>query len=204
MNVIANCVEAATPIPFLQTTTLTADLGVASIAATDAVSVALPPTSSLTPKQPLHCLGEVRRRERITRRTVARHLGISIDEVGQQEQPSSDMLLSNLHRWQKALGVPVAELLDEAGGELSPPVQLRAQLTRIMKTVRSIQERARQVGMQRLVETLVDQLLDVMPELKETTAWPSVGQWRRERDPGQAFFRGLSCQSLDELDRLDG
>ena len=203
MNVIAGYVEALGPIPLPPTNALTAKLSGAPIAATDAVSVALPPTSSPAPDRPLHRLGEVRRRERITRRKVAQHLGISISEVERQEQPSSDMLLSDLRRWQKALGVPVAELLDDADGELSPPVRLRAQLLRIMKTVRSIQERARHAPMQRLAEMLVNQLVEVMPELKDTTAWPTVGQWRRERDPGQAFFRGLSFQSLDELDRLE-
>ena len=51
------------------------------------------------------------------------------------------MLLSDLHRWQQALAVPIAELLGEPEGELSPPVRLRPRLLRAMKTVRSIQQR---------------------------------------------------------------
>jgi transcriptional regulator with XRE-family HTH domain len=203
MNVIPNCVEAVGPIPLLQTTTLTADLGCAPISATNAVSVALPPTSSPAADQPLHRLGEVRRRERITRGKVARYLGISISAVEQQEEPCADMLLSDLRRWQKALGVPVAELLDDVDGELSPPVQLRARLLRMMKTVRSMQERARQASLRRLAEMLVNQLVEVMPELKDTTAWPAVGQRRREDEFGQAYFRRLSPDALDELDRME-
>ena len=203
MNVTANCVEAVEPIPFLQTNTLTADLGGKPVAAANAVSATPPPTASPTPGRPLHRLGEIREQEGLTRCRVARLLGISIPEVEQQEQPSSDMLLSDLYRWQKVLGVPIAELLNEPAGELSPPVQLRAQLLRVMKTVRSIQEKARQTSMRRLAEMLIDQLVEVMPEIKDTTAWPAVGHRRRKNDLGQAFFRRPSLRSLDELDRLE-
>ena len=56
------------------------------------------------PAQPLHRLGEARRREGLTRREVARRLGISIREVQELEQPSSDVPLSALYRWQKCSG----------------------------------------------------------------------------------------------------
>ena len=96
--------------------------------------------------------------------------------------------------------MPIAELLDDPEGELSPPVRLRARLLRAMKTVRSIQQRARQAPMQRLVETLVAQLVEVMPELTEAAAWPALGRRRRKHDLGQAFFRRLSLDALDELE----
>ena len=100
--------------------------------------------------------------------------------------------------------MPIAELLDEPEGELSPPVRLRARLLRVMKTVRSIQQRARQAPMRRLAETLVTQLVEVMPELTEATAWPAIGQRRRKQELGQAFFRRLSLDPLDELDGPEG
>lgn len=203
MNVIANCVEAVGSIPLLQSTT-TANVGGAPITTTNPVSVALPPTVAPASDRRLHRLGEVRQREQITRRKVAQRLGISISEVQQQEQSSSDMLLSDLHRWQKALGVPITELLDGSDGELSPPIELRAHLVRIMKTVRSIQEKTKQVAVQRLVEMLIEQLVEVMPEVKDTGAWPAVGQRRKEHDFGQAYYRKLSTHSLDELDWFEG
>ena len=180
MNVIANYVEAVGPIPLLQTTSLTVGPGGATVAAANAGSVAPRPTDSPAAERPLHRLGEVRQQEGLARDKVAQLLGISIDEVARQEQPSSDMLLSELRRWQKALRVPIAELLNEPDGEYSPPVQLRARLLLVMKTVRSIQERARQAPMQRLAEQLVEQLVEVMPELKHIAAWPAVGPSRRE------------------------
>jgi transcriptional regulator with XRE-family HTH domain len=140
----------------------------------------------------LQRLGEVRRREGLPRGKVARRLGISVRQVQEQEEPSSDMSLSDLYRWQEALGVPAAELLHEPDGDLSPPVQLRSRLLRAMKTARLIEEMAQQTSIRRLVKSLINQLVDAMPELKETTAWPAVGHRRKQDELGQAFFRRLS------------
>jgi transcriptional regulator with XRE-family HTH domain len=204
MNVMMNGLDTVGPIPIPPTTPLATGLGNPSGAASHAVSVALPPTRSPAPDRPLHRLGEIRQREGFTRRRIARMLGISIQEVEQQEQPSSDMLLSDLHRWEQALGVPAAELLDDPGCRLSSPVQLHARLIRVMKTVRSIQEMARQTSIRRLAEMLADQLIEVEPELKDTAAWPVLGQGLNERDPGQAYIRGLSLHCFDEVDRQEG
>ena len=65
-------------------------------------SVALPPNN--VPEQPaLHRLGEVRRREGFTRRDVARRLNISLREVQEHEEPSANVSLGELYRWQKAV-----------------------------------------------------------------------------------------------------
>jgi transcriptional regulator with XRE-family HTH domain len=187
----------------MNTTMWLADLDGKPLGAAHAVPVALPPSSAPAPVQSLHRLGEVRRREGITRREVARRLNISAREVQELEQPSADMPLSDLYRWQKVLQVPLAELLNEPQTELSPPVQLRARLLRAMKTVRSIQEVARQASIQRLAVVLVEQILEIMPELKDTIAWPAVGHRRRQDELGQAFYRGLSLEFRDELDERE-
>jgi hypothetical protein len=70
-----------------------------------------------------------------------------------------------------------------------------------MKTVRSIQQRAHHAPVQRLTQMLIDQLIEIMPELKEVAPWPSVGSRRKRHELGQAFFRRFS---LDPLDNLDG
>ena len=44
--------------------------------------------------RPLHRLGEARRREEISQRTVARCLGIGVAEVKLQEQKTADLPLS--------------------------------------------------------------------------------------------------------------
>jgi transcriptional regulator with XRE-family HTH domain len=168
------------------------------------VAMAPVPPIIATPDQSLHCLCEVRRREGLTRQQVARRLGVSVKEVERQEQSSSDLLVSDLRRWQKVLAVPIAELLAEPEGDLSTPVRLRSRLLRAMKTVRSIQQRARQTPVRRLVETLVAQLVEVMPELADTAPWPAVGHRRKKHDFGQAFFRRLPLDPWEELEGPEG
>ena len=200
MSVISACPVASGPIP--QAAWVSDPDGKPSAAA-DATSVALPPASPASRRRPLHRLGEVRRREGLPRVKIARRLGISVKDEEKQEEPSTDMLLSEFLRWQAALGVPAAELLHEPEADLSPPVQLRARLLRVMKTVRSIQEEARQASIQRLAQVMIDQLLEVMPELKETVAWPAVGHRRKLRELGQAFFRGFSVEFLNDMERSE-
>jgi transcriptional regulator with XRE-family HTH domain len=165
---------------------------------TDELSVPLPPARLPARGRPLQRLGEVRRREGLPRGKIAHRLGISVRQVQQQEEPSSDISLSDLYRWQEALGVPAAELLHEPDGELSPPVKLRARLVRAMKTARLIEELAREAPVRRLIKTLLEQLIKAMPELKDTTAWPAVGHRRKQDELGQAFFRRLSLDFFVE------
>jgi len=177
MNVTSHCTLAAQSMP--EAAAWLVDLGGKPDAAAHAAA-ATASTGSSPPPPALHRLGEVRRREGLTRRKLARRLGVSVAEVQAQERPSSDLLLSDLYRWQKALEVPTAELLHEPGGELSPPVQWRTRLLRAMKTVRSLQAGARQVSIRRLAAMLADQLVEIMPELKDTTAWPALGARRSD------------------------
>jgi transcriptional regulator with XRE-family HTH domain len=185
MNGVSTCTSAAGPIP--AATTWPTDIGAQ-------------PTGAPAPCRPLHRLREVRRREGIHHSKIARHLGVSIRDVQQQERPTADMRLSDLYRWAEVLEVPATELLHEPDGALSPPVQLRAQLVRVMKTVRSIQESARQTSIRRLSDALINQLVEVMPELKDTVAWPTLGHQRKRNELGAAFFRGLSIGQIDESD----
>ena len=143
----------------------------------------------------LHRLAEVRRREGITRRQLAWRLGVTVAEVKRQEAPSCDIGLGELYRWQQALGVPMAELLSEPPSELSPPVQFRAQLLRIMKTVRSIETGRGEGSIRRLTTMLVKQLVEVMPELKNALAWPTGD--KRHGDPIEPFDWRAFCQRTD-------
>ena len=198
MNIASECIIVAGPIPPIAT--WTTELNDDQVAATNTVALALPTNDVTSPSRPLHRLAEVRQQEGLTRSSVARRLGVSLREVEEQEDPSSDILLSDLRRWQQALDVPMTELLSEPGCELSPPVQLRARLLLVMKTIRSIQQRVRQAPLQRLAETLIEQLVEVMPDLKETAPWPMMGRRRRKHELGQAYFRRLSLDPLDELE----
>ena len=145
-----------------------------------------------TADRPLHRLALVRRREGVSRRTIARRLRIDVARVKSQEDENADMLLSTLYQWQEVLDVPIGELLVESNDPLSAPVLKRAQLVRLMKTATTIFERSHQISIRRMAQTLIEQLLELMPELESVTPWHAVGQRRTRDELGQAARRGLS------------
>ena len=149
------------------------------------------PISMLNGKR-LHRLASVRRLQGISRRTIARRLNVDIASVKQQEAETSDLPLSVLYQWQALLEVPAAELLVDSEEALSGPVLQRARMVRIMKTVLSILERSNQPGVKRMAQNLVEQLVELMPELKGISAWHAVGQRRRLDEYGRAAERRLS------------
>lgn len=142
--------------------------------------------SSGQPGQALHRIQEVRRLQGMSLRTAARQLGTDIRSIRAQEQATSDLRLTDIYKWQRALDVPIAELLVDEDENLSRPVRERGAMLKIMKTARTIVESAGDGPTRRMAENLVAQLLDLMPELKEVSPWHSVGQRR----------------SLDEMGRI--
>ena len=136
-----------------------------------------------------HRIQEIRRREGMSLRSAARQLGCDTRTVRMQELSTTDLRISDLHRWQKALDVPIAELLCESEQALSGPVMERARMVRLMKTAAAIQERAAGGPVGRLAEMLVEQLVEIMPELKEVGPWHSVGQRRATNEFGRTFER---------------
>jgi hypothetical protein len=140
-------------------------------------------------QRPLHRIADVRRRQGISLRSAARRMHTSIDQVRRQEDPSCDMLLSELVRWQEALDVPIADLLVESNAPLSEPIMTRARLLRIMKTVRAIKETATSSSIQRFATMLEQQLVELMPELKDVAAWHSIGQRRAPSELGRTAER---------------
>jgi transcriptional regulator with XRE-family HTH domain len=147
---------------------------------------------------PLHRLQEVRRREGFTQASMARHLGIPESDVKVQELATTDLAVSVLHRWAAVLKVPAAELLANPADQLSLPVLERARLVRIMKTVLSILDLKSPVRMKRLAKTVVGQLIELMPELRDSRSWNAVGQRRRRDELGRAAFIVLPDALRDE------
>ena len=93
--------------------------------------------------------------------------------------------ITDLHRWQEVLEVPVAELLVEGDGQLSGPVLERSRMVKLMKTVAAIRERTEGQPVGRMVTMLVEQILEIMPELADVTPWHTVGQRRTLDDVGR-------------------
>ncbi len=132
-----------------------------------------------------HRIAAVRQQQGVTLRNVARRLGIPLPVVRRQEQADCDMRLSELLRWQEVLEVPIAELLVEGDGQLSGPVLARSRMVKLMKTAAAIRERSQDPSISRMVAMLVEQILEIMPELADVTPWHTVGQRRTRDDLGR-------------------
>jgi hypothetical protein len=158
--------------------------------------VAVPPRVS----RPLHRLATVRRQQRVSLHAVARRLDIEVEEVRRQEGENCDLPLSALYAWQSVLDVPVAELLVEPDDGLPSSILLRSQLVRLMKTVQTIAEKAKQESVRRMAQTMVGQLVDIMPELAEVGVWNIGGRQRRRSELGVAAQRRLSDDVFVEHD----
>ena len=153
---------------------------------------------SVRPLKSLHRIAEVRQRQGVTLRNVARRLGVEMSVVRRQEQPDCDVRVSDLMKWQEVLEVPVSELLVESEGQLSGPVLERARMVKLMKTAAAIREQATAAtGLRRMADMLVEQVLEIMPELADVTPWHHVGQRRTLNDVG----RTGSCLVSEDLFR---
>ncbi len=146
----------------------------------------------------LQKLNSARRRQGLSIRCVAQRLGRTVSEVRAQEDERADLLVSELYRWQAALEVPIEELLEEPVDSLSTMVSVRAQLLKVMKTAMAMRRQARSESERRLARLLTEQLLEIMPELKEVSGWPAVGHRRRADEVGRIGENPISEDWLHE------
>lgn len=158
-------------------------------------------STNATPSR-MHRIATVRRQQGVSLRTASRQMQADVGTLKQQEDETQDLRLSEIYRWQQVLGVPIDELLVDAGNDLSRPILERARMVRIMKTVKAMMEVAGSPAVKRLVENLEMQLVELMPELKEISAWHSVGQRRSLDDVGRIMERIIPSDSHPSLDGL--
>lgn len=140
----------------------------------------------------LHRIAEVMEQERMSVRAASLRMNVTQTQVKEESDPCSDLRVSALYRWQAALEVPLCEMLREPGAQLSPQVRFRSSLLKIMRTVRSIQDRTDSEPMRTLVMQLAQQLLELMPELQHVSPWPVFGQRRKPDELGAIFEKKIS------------
>jgi len=136
-----------------------------------------------------HRIAEVRQQQGVSLRSVSRRLDMSVQDVRHQEDSSADLKISDLLKWQQVLEVPLSDLLVDTEGPLSDPVFRRAAMLRVMKTAKAIQESAQDRAVTRLATMLIDQLVHLMPELTDVSAWHTVGQRRTQDEVGRIVER---------------
>lgn len=167
-------------------------MSTAALSIHSAVDVPEEPATAPTANGHFHRLAQVRRQQGVSLRRVARALKVDMHEVQRQEQPTTDLRLSDLYAWQSVLDVPMSDLLSEVGEPLSAPVLERARLLKLMKTAAAILEKAESNSIRRMAEMLVDQLVEIMPELEGVSPWHVVGQRRTLDDYGRVVERRMS------------
>jgi hypothetical protein len=118
-------------------------------------------------------------------------MNVDVEEIRCQEEETNDLPLSALCAWQKVLDVPMAELLVESKDALSQSLAQRAQLVRLMKTALSLLREANSKATRVMAQALVDQLIEVMPELQGVSAWNIVGTRRSLDELGVTALRQL-------------
>jgi transcriptional regulator with XRE-family HTH domain len=136
-------------------------------------------------RKSLHKISDVRQRQGVTLRNVARRLGIEMAVIRKQEKPDSDLRISDLLRWQLVLDVPLAELLEDGEDQLSGPILVRSRMVKLMKTAAAIREQVGNNAGSQLVSQLIGQILEMMAELADITPWHTVGQRRTLDDVGR-------------------
>ncbi|MCH8923793.1 MAG: hypothetical protein IIA67_11685 [Planctomycetes bacterium] len=147
--------------------------------------------------RPLHRISDVRKRQGVSIRSAARRIKIDVRQARRQEDPHADLSLSALYEWQKALAVPVAELLVDLDAPLSAPVLKRAQMLKLMKSARAIFERASSGQVRRLARMMIEQLIEMMPELAHVGAWQEEDVPRTNDEYGLAAFCRQTQKSID-------
>lgn len=140
----------------------------------------------------MHRIATVRHQQGMSLRSVSRQMGRTMSTVRLQEDETQDLRLSDLRRWQKVLGVPLQDLLVDESPQLSRPVMERARMVRLMKTAQALNESVEDEGHKRLATMLVEQLVEVMPELEDVSAWHSVGQRRSLDEYGRIVERRIN------------
>ena len=155
------------------------------------VSVSRRVTPISAGEKPLHRIHEVREQQGTSLRSVARKLNLPMQDVRAQESPHSDLRLTELLKWQEILEVPLTDLLIDSEGPLSEPVGQRASMLRVMKTAKALLESATDDPTKRLARMLVEQLVQMMPELAEVSAWHTVGQRRTQDEVGRIVERAI-------------
>ena len=140
----------------------------------------------------MHRIRTVRMQQGVSLRSAARQTGTDIRQLRLQEQECTDLRLSDLHKWQAALDVPLNELLEDTEEPLSRPVMERARMVRLMKTAVALREQADSPKIERMAEMLCEQLTEVMPELEEVGPWHTYGQRRSLDEYGAVVDRRIS------------
>jgi len=133
------------------------------------------------PEALAHRLPHVRQTAGISLRSISNRTGIPTAELRRQEK-SNAISLDDLVKWQKALGVPLSELLNESPERMDELIRLRAGLIQLMRSTKSLLTTETTSQQEAVLKNMVNELEGLMPELSEVSSWPQNGSRRQPRD----------------------
>ena len=113
--------------------------------------------------KPLHRIAAVRRREGLSLQDAAEILNVPLDFVIWQERETSDLRLDELWAWQRALYVPVEDLLIEPYGPMPSTAVTRDEIHRAMKTTLEIAHRDTSFRIRRMARRILELLMEIVP-----------------------------------------
>jgi hypothetical protein len=119
----------------------------------------------------MHRIRDVRLGKRVDIGTLAEQMGTDVPSLQVQEQELTDLWVSDLLRWREALDVPLSELVVDEGAPLGRPPLERPQLVRLVETAVAIHSQTPVIDIRRMARMLVDQLVEMMPELSSLSPW---------------------------------
>jgi len=146
--------------------------------------------ASATAPVVMHRLAEVRRAKGMPCRVLAERLGISVQELRVKEE-SADVPISTLCYWASVLDVPITELVVEPDKSFAPTRLPRLKAARLMEVAAKLRDRSRRASIQRLAQTFVEQLTEILPDL-EQVAQKNHRQPRRSGRPPRTAVPRLS------------
>jgi len=138
----------------------------------------------------LHRLAALRKAKGVSQHEIAARMKTTVEEVQRQERSESDLWLSAIYDWAAALRVPVTELLSVTEQVSQATVLPSDEVTRLLEIAKAIRQEARRPAVQRLAQTLIDQLVEILPDLKK--AGPQAGARRHREGRSGPMRRSLS------------
>lgn len=123
----------------------------------------------------MHRIASVRERQKMSLRATAKKMGLRESELRCEEDEKSDLRLSRLYAWQRALNVPISDLLVEPDSGLIRPSLPPDHLLWLMKTATSIREQTENESVRVLAQSLINHIVEIGPELEDVSPSPSFG-----------------------------
>ena len=108
--------------------------------------------------RPFHCAEQVRDSKNISKRCLAKKLGISISNLELLLNPMADLRLRQLEWLASALGVTTVDLILDHKSEDAGPGLTRKTLGELFTTASGLADAADSIGVKRMTGLLVSQL----------------------------------------------